>query len=65
MTDEYNVLKDEERIKFTTTLGKDVIYKLGKLAPDFKGGDRNDVIENLVRKEWDNREVETKRRDIE
>lgn len=58
------VVENEKRVKFTTTLAKDVLYKLGKLAPDFNGGDRNDVIENLVRREWDSREVEKERRNI-
>jgi hypothetical protein len=54
-----------DRVKFTTTLDKNVIYKLAKLAPDF-GGDKNDVIERLVEKEWDSRNgMEKENRDNE
>lgn len=50
--------KEMERIRFGTTLAPDVVDKLGKMAPYFEGGERNDVIEKLVRDEWERRQYE-------
>jgi hypothetical protein len=48
----------KDRVKFTTTLNIEVISNLKKLAPYFEGGNANDVIEYLVKKEWEARKNE-------
>lgn len=56
-------MDEVQRVRFGTTLAPDVIDKLGKMAPYFEGGERNDVIEKLIRDEWERRghEVDSKR----